>query len=598
MFGLVAAATAILVWSRAVLWADGSYYLYQLLDSRAAFAPFQRLLNVVLQQPVLAAARFIDSVSALTLVFGAPYALIPLLALTGSFRAVRGSDPSLFLWPSLGICLGTLPMQVFTTNEALITTQLAWPPWLLMLTDSREPAGPWWRLLVATAFAGAMALAHPLAGPLLAAMAFASTLLLRARRAAWGAALGVPATVSLLRSAILLSPYEREQLSLAVVAAEYRTAVAGIPLLAFLAFALAGALALWSGLGSKRCAGMASAAVLIAIGGSLLLYRACDPALWRDAIQLRKFISVFQIPFLTYAAVDRRRGSRTDDERSRQRQALASLSAVVFLLVVTAHSMEWRSFTSGLLRSLSNAPHPLVPESSAPWLAQAPLKGWTLPVLAIILQGRAPTRALIEDGSVQDAVDRRGLRIAPWDLQPLEPGFFDFSALAGGPRRRVKAALVLGWRAREHAPWGSWVWTDGKGTVRLEPEQAVAASLRCGLKTELRPARVRVRLDGREVGLVALDAQDPDFVPLQLDGIALGGGPSLLTFEAEQIGGPALPLALSNLEVWYYDGEPPRVASLELPWLAAPATPRARPLLLQGVLAVALAVLLLRCKRT
>src|ERR1700754_3837231 len=141
-FLLAGVGLFVAAFSGAALAWDGSVYLFQLLDDQRPFVPHYRLINIVLQAPVLILSMLTGDLAVLRAAFGLVYASIPLLALAASWWVVRQFAPELFVWAALGIGFGMLPGQFNFVAEALLSVLLFWPLGLAILVGLRRQHVP------------------------------------------------------------------------------------------------------------------------------------------------------------------------------------------------------------------------------------------------------------------------------------------------------------------------------------------------------------------------------------------------------------------------------------------------------------------------
>ena len=156
-FGLVSAALIFAAVSGGSLLWDGSYYMYRIVDTHIPFERFPGSLTLILALPVLLATDLTNQIPVLQAVFGLTYALIPILSLALSWWIVRREAPALFIWPALGIGIGTLMLQLHFVAEPILAIQLFWPLAMAILTRLRRLV-----YLVVIVLSLAILFAHPL----------------------------------------------------------------------------------------------------------------------------------------------------------------------------------------------------------------------------------------------------------------------------------------------------------------------------------------------------------------------------------------------------------------------------------------------------
>lgn len=137
---------------------DGSYFLFEILDSQTPFVPRGRWIHFPLQWLFLLTNRFTSDLTILRTTFGLIYVAIPLVALMMSWLLLRHKRQQLFVWAAFGIGVGTLPGQFFFTTESTMAIQLFWPLLLGILGGIRKP-----QVLILMVLAIAVFFAHPVA---------------------------------------------------------------------------------------------------------------------------------------------------------------------------------------------------------------------------------------------------------------------------------------------------------------------------------------------------------------------------------------------------------------------------------------------------
>src|SRR5512143_929329 len=160
-FTLLILALSYAVISGAALAWDGGYYLFRMLDAQSPVFVQYRYSVIPLHCAVVLLSRLTENVAYLRLAFSAVYVVIPLAALLLSWWVLDRPSRRLFVWPALGICLGTLPGQMFFVSESMIAVQLFWPVLLIQLR--RVPGGS---ALTLAVLSGVVFLTHPVSAVL------------------------------------------------------------------------------------------------------------------------------------------------------------------------------------------------------------------------------------------------------------------------------------------------------------------------------------------------------------------------------------------------------------------------------------------------
>ena len=117
--GLLAALAALAL-VRGPLIYDGSFFLYQVLQTGAPFIPDNRVVAVPVHLLVIALARATDDTWTISLVFSALYIALAAGAYLGSAWWLRRQAPRLLAWPLLGL-LAVSPILIDSTTESLVT---------------------------------------------------------------------------------------------------------------------------------------------------------------------------------------------------------------------------------------------------------------------------------------------------------------------------------------------------------------------------------------------------------------------------------------------------------------------------------------------
>jgi hypothetical protein len=435
-FGLISVALGYTAVSGGALSWDGSYVLFKMLDTQSPFVAHNRVVNVPLHWIVLLVNRYTSDVSILQMVFGLVYAVIPLGALALSWWIVRHEAPSLFIWAALGVGVGTLPGQFCLICEAMTAVSLFWPMMLAILTYIRKRHAPVVVLLVI-----AMFFTHPMAMVLLAlsaGLAFAVGLRFRAERGwlwMWAVGLSAIAAVKACVFWWIPSEYEFGQASLDILRFHFDVAVAGLPLWAMLCAWCAGAMIFVAQL-LRRAPGRqwtfcsyAIAWASLATAGGILVLWARDPQLWKYATSFRGWALFSAAPFMLLAAVEalRRPASSTPPAMRdwHHRLRLLPTLGVIFLLVLVVQSTVWFNLTQRLRQTIEHSAQACISAAQLGWLTSTPLHNWTTPTYAILLQGQAPAKLVLEGEDCTDANFADAVRIAPWELRSRAIGWFD-----------------------------------------------------------------------------------------------------------------------------------------------------------------------------
>lgn len=422
MLVLACAGLAAVVAAGGVLAWDGGFYFFLTLQEARPITMHHRVGLWPMTRLLLAGSEFTENVPQLAVLFGSALALVPLLALAASLASLKGDKAWLRIWPVLGILIAPLPSQVCLVAESAMAMQLFWAAWAALAGGTRL-----WRLAVVAVVATWMFTLHPVAGPLL--LLLAGTLVyfwwkMRSRLAALTAAVLAAAGCWRILLLLLEPAYERDQ---ALAEGTWRLAwdnLAGFPLLLSLAM-LAQAVALFRpGVWPVR---VSLALWLVAVPAGLLW--ALDPARWAWSLNFRfALFPLTALLALVACAHIRRPGSRSS----------LALPAIVFATVLCAQALTWHRLVADLRAELQGAPGLLLQPA---WTASTPLDHWTLPVLAVVVQGREPSTLVVRDA---EDLTGAGVRLTKTETLRLEQGWFRLESLRVQLSRPPGAAMESG----------------------------------------------------------------------------------------------------------------------------------------------------------
>jgi hypothetical protein len=442
-FGLIAIGLSMAVLTSGALAWDGSYMFFLTLDKQEPFIPHaQRFILLVGQGPMLLSSQWIDDITLLRIIFGLSYALITFGVLLLCWLIVKDRAPWLFLWPTLGIGIATLPRQITLYSEATIAMQLFWPLLLALLAGP----GKRWQVLI-PGLALVLLVAHPSAIPLIAfaaGVAFLLAFRFRDRRTFYLRQAGLLASIDVIALVIFearKSSYESDHMSVEVLVSSFKSAVFGPMLLALLFAYLAVAILFaapairqkwifpaWA----DRTRTLYRVAFLAVAGaGVVLLVRVLVPRLWWTALDYRFWIVPITLPLLSLAVFEAA-APRAWTESLRLENAVRTrivlLIAVIFAAALSANSLGWFRLTHKLENTLAASREACIPLSSIDWIDHTPLEHWSVATYSLVVQGRHPTAIVLPDDDCSAAqVD--GLHVTDWYTRPWDKGWFDLDAL-------------------------------------------------------------------------------------------------------------------------------------------------------------------------
>ena len=429
-------ALAVLGVSGLVLAWDGAWTVAHTAVTGLPTVLHGRVLGWLVQAPVVLVRAFAGDPGAMALALGLATAAIPAIALAASWRIVGPDRRDLLAFPFLGIGLGLLAGQVVLISEALWVAALGWP---LVLGASLGRLGRHRWLTVA--LVGAVAVAHPFAGPLL--LVVAGIVAARAvgpwrdaepdRRAAAGRAalaIGLAALLVVGRYLLFPSPYEAAAASIDRVLSQYRGAIAGAPLVA-----IAGAIGLagWFAWRPRRDRlGLAVVLGVVGLVTVVMALWAADPARWERALMFRTFTLAIQLPIYVTAAWAARRPAPAAP--SLEPVILAAVGAAM-LIVFAVQAVAWNDRLGRLDAALAGTPSGCVEAAALP-VAGSALDHWGLTSLVLVREGRAPGHLAVVGARCADLDASGGVPIkvvsgAVVDRAALD-GWLDLRAIATG----------------------------------------------------------------------------------------------------------------------------------------------------------------------
>jgi hypothetical protein len=170
--------------------------------------------------------------------------------------------------------------------------------------------------------------------------------------------------------------------------------------------------------------------------GALLVIWARDPSLWRYATSFRLWALFSSSPFILLAALE---DLIYHDDFSYMRKSIWShrlitiqIIGLCYLIVLSIQSTAWFNLMKILRETITHSEDNCLSGSSMGWLTHTPLHNWTTPSYAILLQGRAPRKLVLDGDGCSEASFSHAIRIAPWDLRSRSEGWFDLR-LSGLP---------------------------------------------------------------------------------------------------------------------------------------------------------------------
>jgi hypothetical protein len=409
----------------AVSW-DGSYYLFNTLESQQPFEPHLRFVNAITQAPTLIAQRFTDQLPLLRLMYGMTYMAVPLLALIASWVVLRRGHRHMFVWPVLAVLVATLPGQVNATCEALQSAQLVWPALLAAIVGvERGDRLAWFVIAISGLFA---AVAHPYGVVLMAGVLVVCLLGRRKREAMLTAVLLVSAVANAWWS---FDPYESHQITTGVIHTGFMNAVWGGPMVAIGSSAIGAALIALGDRSRHRTLLAATGVACQFLALASLVPWAASPTLWDGALDFRIFTPVVIVPMAIVALFDGRRSAPAD---LNWRQIAAVTAAAGFAAIMVVQGLSVQRLDAALTDAIDSGTSGCVTQADIQGSQGTVLDAWSTPARSILFGSRTPI-AVVLPGNQCAALDgSRVLPLAAGDGRPIDtPGWFDLTRLVRNP---------------------------------------------------------------------------------------------------------------------------------------------------------------------
>jgi hypothetical protein len=423
-FAMILLALGIASFAEAALTYDGSFVFFRLLETHQFIYDFDRVLNLVVEVPVMVATHLTENVHILGILLSAGCCSIPILGLAVSWLVCR-DHPSLLIWPAMSIGLASLPGEFFFFADPIMVATLFWPALLTVLVG----ASPTTLGLVAilTILAAAT---HPAATAFSAAIALCAlaAAIRRPRlrqRSLWFALF--LALIFLERMLIPLSDYERGAITSQIVTYTFARAIYGWPLVALGLIALAALGCIFP----RRSQSVVVVIVpLIAAGGALVAW-ALNPANWVGCIDYRYWTTPITLAFMGGAAIEGLWLPRSSERLLKTRTYAILLVGGIFLVVLSIQSIEWQQMNLRMREELVNSGQGCVAFTSLDWLRDTALNHWGAAFNAIEVQGRRPDTLLLPHDLAchMFVLNRSALLVSQGEFvyQRGINGWFDFS---------------------------------------------------------------------------------------------------------------------------------------------------------------------------
>lgn len=383
---------------------DGSYYLLRTLQAGVPAVAHHRWLNWLMLSPLLWAKPFVSGPLPLAALHGLLCAAVPLASLAVCLGMLRGRFAPLRLWALCGILLAPLPGQIVMVSEVSMAIQTGWVCLAFVCCGCTSRWAPAALLAMAATWG-----LHPVAAVLFG-MAFLLALMLgmvcdagsRRRFILWSAIFAIAALAKGGEVALLATDYERANLEPGAWLAECYAGLVETPfvaiLLAFAALVL-GFRCEWKGLpGSprlQRC--LWGVAFMMGVGYGLF------PAGWAGTLSYRKFGILVTVPLVLMAGMKARRIWKNDGLAARGEAALQK-PALLFAVTLVAMSLSWKGLCVSFGNRLAACPDPVQTHEALSLVERrSALDHWSATSLSLVMQGWAPKKVHVWNGSLQQA---------------------------------------------------------------------------------------------------------------------------------------------------------------------------------------------------
>ena len=454
---LIAAAIIACACGLPLVW-DGAYQLAVSLVEQKPYFYQTRFHSWLLWWPCVALSRATGNLTALTFAFGLPFIAAPAASLWLSWRIVRKHRPELITWAAFGVAIAGLPGQAFVINDSIWQQTMFWPVLLgalvplsrrgklvlgaLAIFQLSHQAGV---LLLLVATLAALATDTPTTGDIHAQLGkfvpLAVLFLLAAAKALW---IAIPAL-----SGPLHDSYAAQQMSWDELATTYRDGVLGPPLFGMLAMWFAA----FTPFARRRRVRLLGLAAILA-AGALWSWWALEPQRWAGAINYRRWVVPFALPFMFAAIAATRRSWElpvtltggvtvskaemqvafrlTPPKLGAERYALAPLATLVFCAVIMLQSLGWRRLVTRLNAEIASDPRIVVSRDAVPWIERTPLDHWGATALVALHGGKKPEKYFAFNAGASTALRSGKIWLGDGHTIPAAPGpagFFDHRPL-------------------------------------------------------------------------------------------------------------------------------------------------------------------------
>jgi hypothetical protein len=398
---------------------DGAFFLEEIINRGVPFAPQHRWSDYVWEAPTWGAIRLTDNAAFAQWTFRVSTGLLPLTALVASWLIVRRRRPDLIVWPIIGICGCSLPGEWFSVAEGIIAIQFAWPLFLAIAVGLEG-----WTEIVAAVLAVFIFFTHPFAFPIFVGGACALLAGQSFKRLPpsprWRWWVGALLAAGIVRR-LLLASSEQGYTRLSWLRQSTVESMYHLPLLA-MAVLLVAAITMCF----PRTRPVLPAA-LISCSTLMLCVHFLHVSHWALALSYRLPVLFVTAPFVLLMFV----AAATAPVRPTVTAAVSAATGTMFVAVLLVQAFAWHHVLTDV-RSATRSGASCKTLAGVDKGRGTPITHWATSYLAILAQGRHPSRFLTGSVAACRAFDRTGrLYLRPWDPSFAEPsGYYRLSPRA------------------------------------------------------------------------------------------------------------------------------------------------------------------------
>lgn len=383
----LAAALVAVVLVRGPLLFDGSFFLFQVLQSGAPYIPDNRFLAVPIHVATLGVARLTDDPWTIALAFSAMYLALAAGAYLGAAWWLRRSASHLAAWPILGL-LVVSPILLDTTTESLVTGGLAFVMVHLAAT-AKSPR----RLGAAAVVAAVLFISHPIAGLVLLMAAGAAVL-------HWERAgrrdrvdlvfVAVSVVIGVVRLRLLVPGYESYIATPGTFVTHLVQGIRPAVALVLVSAWVSGTFLLLARRGGGG-PGRRALALLPVAGAVPLVIDIAAGHGWPPELDYRLAIVPALLPLLAMLAIDANAGPGRTAATSFATRRVVALAMLAVSAILGVQAWRWNGDVGAMRAYVAAAPSPCMPDLVLPGRATG---HWGGRSLALLVEGRNPAVVL------------------------------------------------------------------------------------------------------------------------------------------------------------------------------------------------------------